>query len=529
MRRYLLPSGERMLEVDRELAGMVRQAPGAAGGIDNEFAGHLRDLRRWWWVPVLCTIVAAVNAYAISSRHTKEFDATASLLFRDPAIDERLFPGTFFTPSDDPERKAATNVRLVSLDVVARRAATDGTLRLTAAEISKSVRVRADGNSDVVAITARRPTPEAAAALANEYATEYVAFRRDADRTKILQAAELVRRQQARLGRTEPDRKEAETLADRASQLQTLAAVQTGNAEIVERAEPPSLSSPAAPHPKRSAIVGGALGLMVGVGLTLLLSRLDHRLREANEAAALLGVPVLAEVPADRRLAARPSLEWITDAPEAFRVLRTTLRYFSLGDEGVTTILVTSAAPGEGKTTSSWNLAVAAASDGDSVLLVEADLRRPRMLPELRNTGAGLAPLLAGLTSFEQALTSMTVRRRDEAGGGGRVDVLAAGECPPNPLQLLQSKRMQDLLQDVRRRYDLVVIDSPAINAVADALALVRDVDGVVVVTRLGLTTRGDVHTLRRHLDNIAANVLGVVVNGTKERAPGYYYTEPEA
>jgi Mrp family chromosome partitioning ATPase len=88
---------------------------------------------------------------------------------------------------------------------------------------------------------------------------------------------------------------------------------------------------------------------------------------------------------------------------------------------------------------------------------------------------------------------------------------------------------MQDLLQDVRRRYDLVVIDSPAINAVADALALVRDVDGVVVVTRLGLTTRGDVHTLRRHLDNIAANVLGVVVNGTKERAPGYYYTEPEA
>jgi succinoglycan biosynthesis transport protein ExoP len=516
-----------MLEVDRELAGMVRQAPGAAGGTDNEFAGGVRALRRWWWLPVLCAVVAAGNAYAISNRHTKEYDATASLLFRDPAIDERLFPGTFFTPSDDPERKAATNVRLVSLDVVARRAATGGTLGLTADQISKSVRVRADGNSDVVAITARRPTPDAAAALANEYATDYVAFRRDADRTKILQAAELVRRQQARLGRTPPDRKEAETLADRASQLQTLAAVQTGNAEIVERAEPPS--SPAAPHPKRSAIVGGALGLMVGVALTLLLSRLDHRLRDPNEAAALLGVPVLTEVPTDRRLAARPSSGWSTNAPEPFRVLRTTLRYFSTGDESVTTILVTSAAPGEGKTTSSWNLAVAAASDGDSVLLVEADLRRPQLLAELGDTGAGLAPLLAGLTSFEQALTSVTVRRRDEAGAGGRVDVLAAGECPPNPLQLLQSKRMQDLLQSVSRRYDLVVIDSPAVNAVGDALALVRDVDGVVVVTRLGLTTRGDVHTLRRHLDNVVANVLGVVVNGAKERGRGYYYSEPEA
>jgi succinoglycan biosynthesis transport protein ExoP len=516
-----------MLEVDRELAGMVRQAPGAAGGTDNEFARRLRDLRRLWWLPLLCTVVGAVNAYAISSRHTKEYDATASLLFRDPAIDERLFPGTFFTSSDDPERKAATNVRLVSLEAVARRAATGGTLGLTAGQITKSVRVRADGNSDVVAITARRPTPEAAAALANAYATEYVAFRRDADRTKILQAAELVRRQQARLGRTAPDRKEAETLADRASQLQTLAAVQTGNAEIVERAEPPS--SPAAPHPKRSAIVGGVLGLMVGLGLTLLLSRLDHRLRDPNEASELLGVPVLTEVPADRRLAARPSAGWSINAPEAFRVLRTTLRYFSIGDESVTTILVTSAAPGEGKTTSSWNLAVAAASDGDSVLLVEADLRRPQLLTELGDAGAGLAPLLAGLTTFEQAVTSMTVRRRDEAGGGGTVDLLAAGECPPNPLQLLQSKRMQDLLQNVSRRYDLVVIDSPAVNAVGDALALVRDVDGVVVVTRLGLTTRGDVHTLRRHLDNVAANALGVVVNGAKQPARGYYYSEPEA
>jgi receptor protein-tyrosine kinase len=518
-----------MLEVDRELAGMVRQAPGLAGGTDNEFGRHLRDLRRWWWLPVLCTLAAAVNAYAISRGHPKEYDATASLLFRDPAIDERLFPGTFFTPSDDPERKAATNVRLVSLDAVARRAATGGTLGLTEAQISKSVRVRADGNSDLVAITARLLTPEAAAALANEYATEYVAFRRDADRTKILQAAELVRRQQARLGATESDRKEADALADRASQLQTLAAVQTGNAEIVERAEPPSLSSPATPHPKRSAIVGGALGLMVGFGLTLLLSRLDHRLRDPNEAAAMLGAPVLTEVPINRRLAARPSPGWSTNPPEAFRVLRTTLRYFSIGDESVTTILVTSAAPGEGKTTTSWNLAVAAASDGDSVLLVEADLRRPQLLAELSDTGAGLAPLLAGLTSFEQAVTSMTVRRRDEAGGGGMVDVLAAGECPPNPLQLLQSKRMQDLLQSVSRRYDLVVIDSPAINAVGDALALVRDVDGVVVVTRLGLTTRGDVHTLRRHLDNVAANVLGVVVNGAKERARGYYYSESEA
>ena len=107
-----------------------------------------------------------------------------------------------------------------------------------------------------------------------------------------------------------------------------------------------------------------------------------------------------------------------------------------------------------------------------------------------------------------------------------RPTVLIAGECPPNPLQLLQSRRMRELLEYARQHYDLVVVDSPAVTAVADALALVRDVDGVVVVTRLGVTTRGECAALGRQLDNIGASVLGIVVNGAKERPPNYD-TEP--
>jgi polysaccharide biosynthesis transport protein len=513
-----------MLDMDRELAGIDRPGHGAPARPGNEFAGRLEELRRWWWLPLLCAVVAAAAGYGLSNVSQRKYDATASLLFRDPAIDQRLFPGTFFTPSDnDPQRKAATNVRLVSLDAVARRVATGGTLGLSAAQVSKSVKVRPDGNSDVVAVTARRPTARGAAALANRYATEYVAFRRDADRAKILQAAQLVRAQRSRLGADERDLRQGRILADRASQLETLAAVQTGNAEIVERAEVPT--SQAAPHPKRSGMIGGILGLLLGLGLTIVLSRLDQRLRDSSEASALLGAPVLAEISTDRRLASRPTPDWIPgeETPEGFRLLRTTLRYFRQDGQSSMTILVTSAAPGEGKTTTSWNLAVAAASDGDAVLLVEADLRRPRILPAAIRTDAGLAPLLAGLMSFDEAVMRTTLAAHVEEGSEGRLDVLPAGACPPNPLQLVQSRRMHDLLNYVGGRYDLVVVDSPAVTAVADALALVREVDGVVVVTRLGVTTRGQVQELGRNLQNIGASVLGIVINGSKDRAPSYY------
>ena len=338
---------------------------------------------------------------------TRQYDATASLLFRDPAIDERLFPGTFFTPSDDPQRKAATDVRLVSLDAVARRVATGGTLGLNAGEVRESVQIEPDGNSDVVAITARQPSARAAAALANRYATRVrgVSSRR---RPRKDPAGGEARPRAAGPAAARPaGGEQGMTLAERASQLESLAAVQTGNAEIVERAEVPL--SQAAPHPRRSAMIGGVLGLLVGVGLAMLLSRLDQRLRDASEAAALLGAPVLAEISADKRLTTRPSAEWIIDpdTPEGFRLLRTTLRYFMPEEQRAMTVLVTSAVPGEGKTTSSWNLAVAAASDGDAVLLVEADLRRPRIIPGWGQGGGRTRP---------------PARRPEHLRGGGDAD-----------------------------------------------------------------------------------------------------------
>jgi capsular exopolysaccharide synthesis family protein len=516
------------LEFGRELAAIPppREDPGGPGR-PADLATRLNDVRRWWWVVALCIAFAALYAYAVSTGPPR-YDATASLLFRDPAIDQKLFPGSAFTPSQDPERTAATNVQLVSLDAVARIVATSMP-GLSAKEVHDSVKVAADGNSDVVTVTARQPTPVGAARLANRYAAEYVKFRRDADRAKILEAARLVNRQLDRLTPAQRTGAQGKVLAHQDSELNTLAAVQTGNAEIVEVADPPT--SPSAPRPKRNALIGGTFGALLGVGMLLLLGRLDQRLRNPKEAAALLEAPLLTEVAPDSRLQSRPLAGGTVNAgtTEPFRVLRTTLRYFMVGDRNLTTVLVTSAVPGEGKTTTAWNLALAGASDGDSVLVIEADLRRPRLVPDWDTTGAGLAAVLAGLTSFEHAVTGVHLSPEIDGTGAGRLDVLVAGVSPPNPLQLLQSGRMRELLQHVARRYDLVVLDSPAVTAVGDALALVRDVDGVVAVARMGSTTRGDLDALAHSLDNVAASLVGVVVNGAKERGGHYYYPERDA
>jgi capsular exopolysaccharide synthesis family protein len=518
--------GTSSFDFGRELAAIPPREHHGGHAHPADLATRLNDLRRWWWVVVLCTGFAALYAYAVSTG-PPQYDATASLLFRDPAIDQKLFPGTVFTPSEDPQRTAATNIELVSLDAVARRVATS-TPGLTEQEVRDSVKVRADGNSDVVTVTGRRPTAVGAARLANRYASEYIKFRRDADRAKILEAARLVSRQLDRLGPAQRKGAQGRVLAQQDSELNTLAAVQTGNAEIVEVADPPP--SPAAPRPKRNAAIGGTFGALLGIGMLLLLGRLDQRVRSSKEAAALLDAPLLTEVAPDSRLESRPLPGDMVNAAttEPFRVLRTTLRYFTVGDRSLTTVLVTSAVPGEGKTTTAWNLALAGASDGDAVLVIEADLRRPRMLPDWETTGPGLAAVLAGLTSFEHAVTSVHLNPEIDGTGAGRLDVLAAGVRPPNPLQLLQSGRMRELLHDVAGRYDLVVLDSPAVTAVGDALALVRDVDGVVAVARMGSTTRGDLDALARSLDNVAATLVGVVVNSAKDR-PNYYYPESDA
>jgi receptor protein-tyrosine kinase len=483
----------------------------------------LRMLRRRIGVVLLCAVLVPAAALAFSLSQQKQYSATASLLFRDPQLDQKLFGASVFPPSNDPAREAATNAKLASLDVVSARTAKAVGGKLTTGDVASEITVAPAGQSDVVSITATDPNPAFAARLANVFAQQFIAFRRDADRSKISSAQQLVTQQLKRLTPAERNAPQGTALQQRGEQLQILAALQTGNAELVQPANAPS--APSSPRTKRNVILGLLFGLMMGGGLAVLLERLDRRLKDPKAVADLYGRPVIGAVPESREIARTDQgfEDLPTNEAEPMRMLRANLRYFNV-DREVRSVLVTSAAPGEGKSTVAKHLASAAASTGERVLLLEADLRRPTLKTRMRLAGDnGLSQVLAGTRSLRAAIEQIEV-----AGSGGErrtLSVLASGPIPPNPTDLIESDRMRQVLKAVGEKYDLVVIDTPPTSVVSDAIPLVKNVDGVLVVSRLGKTTRDASVHLRDQLNNLGAYVLGVVVNSvTRGGSSGYGY-----
>lgn len=482
----------------------------------------LRSLRRRIGVIVLCSILVPASAFALSKSQTKQYTASASLLFRDPGFDQKLFGSQAFVPSQDPARAAATNVKLVSLDTVAQRTAR----RLPGARPVKSrVEVRAEGQSDVVGVAATYPNPRLAARVANTFAEEYIAFRREADRAKIAEARALVQRRIRRLSPADQGA-QARSLRGQLERLDILSSLQTGNAELAESAEVPA--TPSSPKIVRNTVIGAFLGLLLGVGLALLFERLDRRLRDPKEIEEIFDRPILGAIPDSRTFArSGPAQDALpVKEGEAFRMLRANLRYFNI-DRGGESVLITSAAPGDGKSTVAWNLATAAAGAGARVLLIEADLRHPALATNLGLYGTpGLSTVLSGEADMADVVQQIPIQPSANGRGVRTVDVLLAGPLPPNPADLLESDRMREVIQAGESSYDLLVIDTPPASVVSDAIPLVNQVGGVIVVSRLGETTREAATHLRNQLHNLDAPVLGVVVNaiGSDSEAYGYGY-----
>lgn len=462
---------------------------------------------------LVCVLVVPAVALIYSLAQDKEYTASASLLFRDPGLDDALLGDSLFNQDDDPERAAATNLRLVSLRQISGRTAEalPGS-GLSPDEIADKVSVSPQGESDLIAVEAVDGDPRAAAKLANTFANEYIAFRRDADRAKIAEAEALVNDQLERLGPDGAASADGTQLEERARELEILASLQTGNAELVQPAEPPSSAS--APKPARNLALGLLLGLFLGGSLTFLREQLDRRLKDPAEAADVFGLPILAAIPESRTISTVGLRE---EAPggiegEAFRMLRANLRYFNV-DRDVKSILVTSAAPQDGKTTVSWNLARAEADAGKSVLYLEADLRRPTLASQLQVSAAeGLSLVLAGMVEVRKAIRTVQ-----------GVDVLLAGPLPPNPTELMESKRMRDLIQWGEQNYDRVIIDTPPAAVVADAVPIMSEVNGVLIVVRIQRSQRDAAEHLRDQLANISAPMLGIAVNGVAMRPRNYY------
>lgn len=282
----------------------------------------------------------------------------------------------------------------------------------------------------------------------------------------------------------------------------------------------PLPTSPVSPSPMRDFALGFVLGTMLGVGMAVLRHTLDRTVKTTEVLSQLVEAPVLGATIHD--MAAKTSPLVMYDAPqsplaESFRQLRTSLQYVDL-DNTSKLIVVTSALPEEGKTTTSVNLAIALAQGGARVAIVEADLRRPKAAQYLGMENAvGLTSVLTGQVDLDTAL---------QPWGDGMFDFLGSGPLPPNPSELLASRQMTDVLDVLAARYDIVLFDAPPTLPVADAAVLAARCHGALFIARHGKATLDQVSAAADTLHRVSANIFGVILTMAprSKRGGGYGY-----
>ena len=491
----------------------------------EQVLGILR--RRAGWI-LLCFVMVAAAAYGFSKHQTKLYTATASLVFSNNQLSQEV-AGLTAAGSSNQQAQQSTNLKLVQLGNMAEKTASLLGQGLTKEKVSNDLSASAQGESNIVDIAVTAASPVLAADIANTYAGVFVKEQQDSNHAYYASALKLVNKQLAALSPKQRAGTGGLALQDRAQSLGVLAELRNGNVEVAQAATVPM--SPSSPKTSRNTALGGVLGLLLGLGIAFLLERLDRRIREPKDLEAVYGLPLLGVVPESSALSrsARGSGEARGILPpgesESFQLIRAHLRYFNV-DRQLRTLLVASAAPGDGKTTIARHLAGAAARVGARVLLLEADLRRPTLAQQLdAQSGPGLADVLIGAVPLSEATQTIDLEAPSGENAKTRAfDVLVAGAAlPPNPGELIESRAMETLLERARSAYDFVVIDTPPLTAVSDAFPLLRKVDGVVIVGRVGRNRRDVAQRLHETLAGAGAPLLGVIANGFKARRNAPY------
>jgi len=311
------------------------------------------------------------------------------------------------------------------------------------------------------------------------------------------------------------------------------AGLRSTNIRPVDEARVPT--APAEPNVPRNLTFALALGLTTGIGLAFLLEGVDNTVRTPEQAQVISALPSLGMIPLGSRIgtdsstkrsllvaSSREVVELVTQwrpqsqMAEAYRALRTSLLLTSLGAPPKV-ILVTSALPQEGKTTTSINTAIVLAQKGTRVLLIDADLRRPTIHKTLgMGPKTGLSNVLTGNATLQQTMVRSTILPS--------LWVLPAGTPPPNPAELLASTNMRDVLAKLREQYDHIVVDTPPTLSVTDAVVMSTRADAVVLVIRCGQTTKQALRRARDILAQVNARVSGVLLNAVDLASPDYYY-----
>lgn len=443
-----------------------------------EIRDYLNVARRHWLL-ILAAVLVAMGVSAVWTFHTTPLYSSSARVFISTTPDDssQAYQGSLFS-----EQRVKSYADIVTGDDLAKRVVKVNHLDISPAALRSKIQATVIPDSVLIQITVTDPNPRTAQRL---------------------------------------NQGVVEELSKAVVRLETPPGKKVPVLRATEIDSPNLPGAPISPKPSRNLLLALMLGLLLGFGLAALREVLDTSVKEVEDVPELANTPLLAQMPMDKRVADAPLIAGLgTHDPrtEAFRVLRTNLQFVDV-DSTHKALVFTSSLPGEGKSTTSVNTAIALAMAGNKVLLVDADLRRPQVARLLGLENAvGLTTALIGTLSVADA-----IQRHGETG----LDVLTSGVIPPNPAELLQSQAMADLLERVRSSYDFVIFDAPPLIPVTDAALIAAQTDGAVLVVRSNKTTKDQVATAVHRLESVSARALGVVVNMVPQRrgfGSGYGY-----
>ena len=436
-----------------------------------EILRYARFLRRWWWLLVAGLLLGGTTSYVVSHLLAPIYRASATVL-----VNETQVPGTIaYNDILTSERLTGTYRELIKKRPVLETVVADLALPFGPEELAGMIDVEVVGDTQLLRVSAESSDPEEARLIADAAANAFIFENTDNQISR------------------------------------------PGSVSVVEAAITPD--SPVRPNVPLNTTLGALVGLILACGLAALLEYLDDTVKSPDEVEAATGLTTLGGVARFHR-PRHPDAGLVATrhrhpVAEAYRMLRTNVQFSTL-EKPAQTLLVTSANPGEGKTTTVANLALVMAQTGKRVIAVDSDLRRPTLhrLFGVEN-GTGLTTLLlSGQPNLDGCVKSTSFEN---------LWVLPSGPQPPNPTELLGSRRLEAVLQTLKDSADIVILDSPPALAVADASILAARVDGTLLVVDAGRTRADSLQRAKESLSRAKTNLLGAVLNKLTQRGRDYY------
>jgi len=525
---------------------------------------YLRVAQKWWWLLLLSTLVAAGSSFISVSRAPRIYQATTTV-----AVGQSLNAANpTYSDFSVAQQLAQTYVNMVTRQPILQGAAE--ALGLSYIPWSGNISAQMIAGTQLIAISARDTSPELAQALADEIAHQLIlqtpGAAGDQERQAFIQAQ--LQRLEENIATTEAEIEAEQLRLDAANSARAIAQYESNIAALQEKLssyqsthasylqtssggtnyisviEPALLPTrPISPNVPETIALGAAIGFALAAGGSLLIEFLDNTVKTTADVAHVTHLATLGTISSieGERYEDKLAAAYVPQSPvaESFRALRTNIQYCAVSKQ-LRTLLLTSSAPGEGKSLIIANLAVVMAQSGLSVVLVDADLRRPVQhrlfgLRDHHGLSEALLEEAPDLSKFWHVLGPEVLANRLAGGdgaraarppiilGAGSLRVMTAGTQPPNPADLLGSERMRMLMAQIEATADLVLFDTPPVLAVTDAVILAGAVDGVILVADVGRTKRAALKQSAERLAQVDANLVGVILNRAAIADSGYY------